>query len=326
MRACPPVAALLLFASLAACAPEASGGGAAGDGAASAAAAGWSLDAGGDLNGFFDCLEEAGASLVAAHRGGPAPGFPENALETFAHTLAETPALLEIDVAQSSDGVLYLMHDDTLERTTGDDGRVEALSWAQIAALRLKDENGTLTDFAPPRLDTVLAWANARTVLELDIKQSADYAILAETLRRQNAERGVILIAYSLAQAKKLHRLMPEAMVSLPLASHSELNQAVAAGLPADRLLGFTGLDAPDARLFDILEQRRIETIFATLGGRESLDRKMRETGDDGFYAEIAAMGADIIATDRPRAAQAALDAAGRAAESGECGVTYSVD
>lgn len=305
-----------LIAALAACAPEA-----AGDGAATAPAAGWSLDPGGDLNGFFDCLEEAGASLVAAHRGGPAPGYPENALETFAHTLAAVPALLEIDIAQSSDRVLYLMHDETLDRATDGGGPVDALAWAEIARLRLKDEAGALTAFAPPRLDSVVAWARGRTILELDIKSSADYAGIAETLRRQNASRGVILIAYSLAQAKKMHRLMPETMISLPLASQSEINQAVAAGLPADRLLGFTGLEAPDARLFDLLERRRIETIFATLGGRHSLDLRMREEGDDRLYAEIAAMGADIIATDRPRAAQKALDAAGRSVSDGACGV-----
>jgi glycerophosphoryl diester phosphodiesterase len=307
--------------AVAACAPEAAGGG-----AAAAPQAGWSLDAGGDLNGFFDCLEAAGASLVAAHRGGPARGFPENALETFANTLAQAPALLEVDVAQSSDGVLYLMHDDTLERTTDGGGAAGALSWAEIAGLRLKDETGNLTDFAPPRLDAVVAWARGRTILELDIKRSTDYAALAETLRRQNAERGVILIAYSLGQARKMHRLMPEAMISLPLASQSALNEAVAAGIPADRLLGFTGLDEPDARLFDILERRGVETIFATLGGRDSLDLRMRASGDDGLYADIAAMGADIIATDRPRAAHAALEAAGRAAQSGECGVVFSVD
>lgn len=309
-----------LFASLAACAPEASGDG------AMAPAAGWSLDAGGDLNGFFDCVEAEGASLVAAHRGGPAPGYPENAIETFAHTLAAAPALIEIDVAQSSDGILYLMHDATLDRTTDGRGAVNARPWAEIARLRLKDEAGNLTGFAPPRLDTVLAWARGRAIPELDIKSSTDYAKLAETLRRQNAERRVILIAYSLPQARKLHRLTPETMISLPLASQSELNRAVAAGIPADRLLGFTGLDAPDARLFDILERRRIEAIFGALGGRDSLDRKMLESGDDGLYAEIAAMGADIIATDRPRAAQAALDAAGRAVKDGTCGVAYSED
>ncbi|MEQ8748429.1 MAG: glycerophosphodiester phosphodiesterase family protein, partial [Amphiplicatus sp.] len=81
-------------------------------------ASGWSLDPGGDLNAFFDCLETEGISLVSAHRGGPAPGFPENAVETFARTISLAPALIEIDVAQSADGVLFLMHADRLERTT----------------------------------------------------------------------------------------------------------------------------------------------------------------------------------------------------------------
>lgn len=314
MRTCLMVAALL-----AACSPQTGE-------SPFLARPGWALDAGGDLNAFFDCLEDAGATLVAAHRGGPAPGYPENALETFAETLAAAPALIEVDVAQSSDGILYLMHDETLERTSDGAGPVDALAWAEIAGLRLEDEAGSLTDFAPPRLDAVLVWARGRTIFELDIKPSARYETLAETLRRQNAERRVILIAYNLAQARKLHRLMPETMISLPLASQSELNEAVAAGIPRHRLLGFTGLETPDRRLFDLLRERKVEAIFATLGGRRSLDREMHESGDDALYAEIAAMGADIIATDRPRAAHTALEAADRAVRDGVCGVTYAVD
>ena len=33
------------------------------------------------LPALFDCLRETGALAISAHRGGPAPGFPENAIE-----------------------------------------------------------------------------------------------------------------------------------------------------------------------------------------------------------------------------------------------------
>lgn len=282
----------------------------------------WRIAPADGLNAFFDCLDETGASIVAAHRGGPRAGFPENALETFENTLAGAPALIEIDVAQSADGVLYLMHDETLARATNGEGRVNARPWREIAALRLKDPTGAVTDYAPARLDAVLAWAEGRTILELDIKSSARYEAVAEAVRRQNAERRVILIAYSLAQAKKLHRLLPETMISLSIETHSALNAAVAAAAPSERLIAFTGLDAPDPRLFDSLEARNVEIVFGTLGGRDSLDAAFAERGDDRQYAALAAIGVDIIATDRPLAADAALREAGRAVESGECAVT----
>ena len=123
-------------------------------GSAPDAAEGWTFRHDGDLNAFFDCLDDEGVTLVSAHRGGPAPGFPENAVETFARTLSMAPALIEFDVAASADGVLYLMHDDTLDRTTDGEGGSDSLPWTDIQNLNLMDQNGRATGFHPPPLLT----------------------------------------------------------------------------------------------------------------------------------------------------------------------------
>ncbi|MCA8889769.1 MAG: glycerophosphodiester phosphodiesterase family protein [Parvularculaceae bacterium] len=290
-------------------------------GAQAGAGQGWSISVSGDLNDFFDCLEAQGAALVSAHRGGPRPGYPENAKETFAKTVSDIPAILEIDVATSADGVLYLMHDDDLARTTTGSGPADGLSWSEIKDLRLEDENGKATDFTPPTLAETLAWANGRTVVQIDFKKTTRYEDVIAEVNRQGANDRVIYIAYTMAQAERLHRLAPDAMISLSLGSQSDLNRAVAAGVPADRLLGFTGIDDPRPRLFSLLNNRDVEVIFGTLGGRQSIDNDIAQSGDEAFYATLAGMGVDIIATDRPLAAQAALDAAGRGAKSGQCGV-----
>src|SRR5690606_11516563 len=44
-----------------------------------------------DLGAFFDCLRTSGHAVVAAHRGGPTPGYAENAIETMAHVLSQAP-------------------------------------------------------------------------------------------------------------------------------------------------------------------------------------------------------------------------------------------
>ncbi len=282
---------------------------------------GWSIGSGGDLNAFFDCLRDEGATLVSAHRGGPYPGYPENALETMSAILEKIPAVMEIDVATSADGVLYLMHDDRLGRTTTGSGEAGALNWDEIHKLRLVDESGRKTHFAPPRFDETLAWANGRTILQVDFKPTTSYEDVASEIRRQNAQPRVILIAYSMPAAAKLHRLLPDAMISLSLNSQSELNRAVASGIPDNRLLGFTGTKDPQPRLFSLLDKRDVEVIFGTLGGRDSIDSDIARSGYDALYADIARDGADIIATDRPVEAYAALAAAGRAALDGVCGL-----
>ncbi len=285
-------------------------------------AASWAIAPEGGLNAFFECLEAEGAALISAHRGGAYPGYPENAIETMAAIMADIPAIMEIDVASSADGVLYLMHDDTLERTTTGTGEVDALAWAEIKKLRLEDNEGGETDFAPPRFADVLAWAKGRTLLQVDFKRSTRYEDVADEINRQNAEDSVILIAYSLPSAAKLRRLLPDAMISLSVNSQSELNRAVAAGVPADRLMGFTGVEAPRPRLFSTLNSRDVEVIFGTLGGRDSIDYEIARSGEEERYAEIAAAGVDIIATDRPKEAHAALAEADRAPQNGVCGVS----
>lgn len=272
------------------------------------------------LNDFFECVEAAGATLVSAHRGGPRSGFPENAIETLAATLAAAPALVEIDIAQSADGVLFLMHDDDLSRTTTGEGLAAEADWASLSALRLEDNDGRAVDARIPRLSDVLQWAEGRTILQLDFKRSARYEDVAREVRAAGAEARVILIAYTMAQAQKLHRLMPDAMISLSVESERDLDQAVAAGVPADRLLGFTGIEAPAPRLNDRLNARDVEVIFGTLG-RDGFDRAAAESGDDAIYVDLSKVGVDLIATDRPIEAHAALDKAGRAVKPGACGI-----
>lgn len=282
----------------------------------------WSIDSGGDLNAFFECLEREKISLVSAHRGGPKPGYPENALATLRETLEIAPAILEVDVATSSDGVLFLFHDDTLDEKTTGAGPADGLAWEEIENLRLKDASGKATDYPPTRLGEALEWADGRAILALDIKRSTRYEDVVSEVRRLGAEDRVLLIAYTTAQARKLHSLLPEAMISLNVGSQSELNGAVAAGIPTDRIVAFTGVETPDPRLFSVLNDRDVEVIFGTLGGADSLDARMEKSGDDRLYTELAETGVDLIATDRPAAVQAALGRAGRAGKAGVCGIS----
>ena len=318
-------AVALLFA--AACEAGAPSGGASSDGAPQMAEAAppagvWRVKTPDGVNSLFDCLAGTGASIVSAHRGGPSAGFPENAIETLAETLRQSPAIMEIDVGASADGVLFLLHDDELDRTTTGSGVAADATWESLSNLRLVDNDGGETSFQIPRFAEALAWAAGKTVLQVDFKRSARYEDVAAEVKRQGAEDRVIFIAYSLGAARRLHRLAPDVMISLDMASQSELNAAVAAGVPADRLIAFTGIEEPQPRLNETLAASGVEAIFGTLGGARSIDNNIADFGGADYYAELAGMGVDVIATDRPAAAHDALAAANRAVEAGECGVS----
>src|SRR5690606_19762435 len=105
--------------------------------------------------------------LVSAHRGGPAPGYPENALETFDYQLSKQPLIIECDVAMSKDSVLVLMHDAKLDRTTTGTGPLKQYTLSELQKLYLKDHTGTRTRYRIPELDAVLKWGKGRTLFTL---------------------------------------------------------------------------------------------------------------------------------------------------------------
>lgn len=74
------------------------------------------------------------AFLVIAHRGGYGLG-PESTLPLFRQAVELGVDVLEFDVQQSADGVLVVLHDERVDRTTDGSGRVEELTLAQLKTL-----------------------------------------------------------------------------------------------------------------------------------------------------------------------------------------------
>lgn len=283
----------------------------------------WRLAPESDLSAMLDCFEAAGQTLISAHRGGPTPGLPENAIPTMDALLAAHPAIMEVDVGQSADGRLFLLHDDRLDRTTTGTGEAAAQSWAALSQLFLKDNWGWVTPYKIPTLAQALEWAKGRTVLQIDFKRSADVSKVVDEIRAAGMERSVILIAYSVEQAAALHRAAPDILLSVSVDAPGDVAALKAAGIPEDRMVAFTGTRLPRPELYRELDGQNIEVIFGTLGRPpRSIDAVIDRYGMDERYAELGKEGVDILATDRPREAAAALAEAGRLPKVGQCGVS----
>ena len=270
-----------------------------------------------ELPAYFDCLDRAGVTVVSAHRGTDG-AMPENGLASIQSVVARTGGMVEVDVTTSADGVLYLHHDDTLDRATTGRGPTEA-SWSIVRELSLRDEDGRVTAQGPTTLEELLVWAEGRAIPQLDVKPSTDYDDVAAVLRETGAEARVVVIAYSLGQARVIARKMPGVTISATVRSLDDLDALEAAGVDPGRILAWTGNDAPDPALYDALQTRGVEVIFGTLGGRDSLDARIEAGGDDAAYATLARQGVDILATDRPVEAAEALAAAGIPSGAGAC-------
>jgi glycerophosphoryl diester phosphodiesterase len=254
-------------------------------------------------------LRENGRTIVAAHRGGPAPGFAENAIPTFENTVSRAPALLEIDIARTRDNVLVLMHDDELDRTTTGTGPVRDHTLAEIQALQLEDENGQPLDARVPTFREALDWARGRAILELDVKRGVSYEDVIAEVRAAGAEDRVVFITYSDDAAVRVHNLAPDFMLSVSIDEASDLGALERRGIDLVRVLAWTGTDEPNSALNIALAQRGVEAMFGTLGNPErSWDGRFAREGQEQ-YAAFAETGLQLIATDRPIEASRDLDA-----------------
>lgn len=254
-----------------------------------------------NLPDYFDCVREAGGILLAAHRGGPAPGYPENALETLQHNWdAGVASVFEIDVAESRDGLQFLMHDRSLGRTTTGSGPVADTDWEEISRLRLVDNDGTRTDFHPPKLTDVLLWAvETGAILELDRKGTTSFRNIVNAVRAADAEENVILISYSDNEAIEIASLAPDLMMTASVLGDRDVARLEENGVKPSRLIGWTGTREVNPAAFQRLRDIGVEPAFGTLGRRgERLDDLWLADGDASEFEAAISAGLVLLATD----------------------------
>lgn len=258
-----------------------------------------------DLGARLDCLRERNVAVVAAHRGQPDASAAENAMSSFTASLAAGVPFLEVDVATTRDGVLVLMHDDTLDRTTTGTGAVRDRTWAEIRALRIRRPDGVVLADRVPRFADVLAWGRkAGAYFELDVKRTTRFADVVAAVRAARMRHRVLVVTYSLADAQTVHALDPGLMISVTLEKAADIAAARAVINP-HRMLGWTGTRDPQTRPFAALRAAGIEPIFGTLGRPgQRLDDVYVADGTPSEYRALVEAGVVMIASDAAAVAQ----------------------
>jgi len=111
--------------------------------------------------------------LWIAHRGAGKLA-PENTLAAFRLGAAHGYTAFECDVKLSADGVPFLLHDDTLERTTSGRGVAGEHPWAELSRLDAGGWHSTAYAGEPiASFEAIAAYCNANGhALDLEIKPS----------------------------------------------------------------------------------------------------------------------------------------------------------
>ncbi|WP_458625947.1 glycerophosphodiester phosphodiesterase family protein [Winogradskyella sp. PC D3.3] len=235
---------------------------------------------------------------VSVHRGGKGlVNYPENAIETLRYVNDSIVAIYEVDVAQTKDGQLVLLHDTAIDRTTTGSGKVDELTYNELKQFNLVDDYGNETTFKIPLFSEVLQWCvKNNVILTVDIKRTVSQESVINAIRAAKAEDVCIIITYDVAQAKMAYNLAPDLLLSVTARNDEEFDRLLDAEIPVENMLAFTGTRLSDASFFERLHNNDIVCLLGTLG---NLDKRAAAKGDD-LYRQWKENGADIMAADRP--------------------------
>lgn len=98
---------------------------------------------------------------------------PENTYAAAEGAIAYGAGFIEVDVRASKDGVLYIIHDETVDRTTNGSGAITEMTSEELD--RLDAGSWFSADFADqrlPRLDDYLGWLKGRCGIYIEIKMA----------------------------------------------------------------------------------------------------------------------------------------------------------
>lgn len=247
--------------------------------------------------------------IVVAHRA-DWRNFPENSLEAVQSAIDMGVDMLELDVQRTKDGVLILMHDQKLDRTTTGSGSIADFTWEDIAQLNLKDHQGNITAYKVPKLEDVLLMCKDRIMINLD-KADRYFDEVFPLLEKTGTTNLIVMKGGQPAkEVKEKFGKYLEKVIYMPVVSvdKPESEQAIQDFLkdlkPVAFELCWNNPESPvPAKMVKELKGRSLiwyNTLWASLCAGHHDDVAL-ENPDGAYGFMIDSLGARILQTDRPQ-------------------------
>ncbi len=151
---------------------------------------------------------------IVCHKGANTVA-PENTYAAAQRCLDWGMDYVEVDVRTSADGLFYLLHDPTLERTTTGQGYLHERASAYLDELDAGSWfHADFADQRLPRLEPFLRWIKGRAKIFFDVK-AADPQQLIDLVYATGFERDCFFWSGSDLWAKELRALAPELALKL---------------------------------------------------------------------------------------------------------------
>ena len=147
--------------------------------------------------------------VVIAHRGNHV-NVPENSLASYEEAIKCGADYVEIDLRTSKDGLLMILHDDTVDRMTNGAGKVAEKTWAELQSLQLKNPNpNDAVAYRIPEFREVLRLCKNRINIYLDFKD-ADVAETWKQIQAEGMEKQIVVYINKIPDYKKWRNAAPQ--------------------------------------------------------------------------------------------------------------------
>ncbi len=219
------------------------------------------------------------ATEIVCHRGANKHA-PENTYASTQLCIDWGVDYVELDVRRSADGVMYMMHDAKVDRTTNGTGYLNQLDSSVVDGLDAGSWfSPEFVDERVPRLEPYLRWLKGRIKVYFDVKD-ADIAELVALVREVGMENESFFWFSDDAQAREFRRIAPELKLKINAAT-VEQAEAAARDFKAD--LVEVRLRHLTPELTEACRQHGLEImIYEPLADREA-------------FVRIVEIGADMV-------------------------------
>ncbi|EKB48632.1 glycerophosphodiester phosphodiesterase family protein [Cecembia lonarensis] len=235
-------------------------------------------------------LLEEEKTLVFAHRGAVNPDIPENSLLGLQQALNEGIDMLEIDIMESQDGVLYLLHDRTLDRTTLGTGNIAEWKSKDLDRVGLKETEEYL-----PRFENFLKEASQQELyLMLDVKNAPLHKVM-EAVEVAGMLDRIVLLTFSLARAQEAFDLSQRFLVSVLINEEEEFDEYLCKTTDPYHLAVYVNKDA-NLSLYIQAQELGLPVITDVMG---AIDKRGIE--DPFIYKEfVQKRNPNVVVSDYP--------------------------
>jgi glycerophosphoryl diester phosphodiesterase len=236
---------------------------------------------------------------IAGHRAGYYFNYPESSLPLLAFIDAQferDTLMAEVDLRMSNSGTIYMMHDETVDRTTTGKGKVTDLTDSELNSLFLKKESGEITDQRIPTLEDLLKFVENREInLMLDIKTPI-HAEVYSLLKQHKMESRALTLTFNMDLTKKVAALSNTAMLSALIVTEADWQQFSKVAFPQSKKVAYINSNTP----IDVIEQLKKNHIKVMADVSEAQNNSGRPLDAEGYRAKVKQQQLDILITDFP--------------------------